>query len=394
MKTLVALLIAVCAITPSLAADDSQDEDESGLTAGWNGSHAFIRSKDDNFEVELGGRMHLDYRAYSGDFTPDPTFVLRRARLTIEGTFYHFIEFKVQPDFADEESTLLRDGFVNIHAKDSIQVMAGQFKAPFSQEEIQSSRYLDFVERSMLNNIVASRSPGVMVHGHTAHEVIQYAVSAQNDRGELQLNPAGRPDFFGQLRFKPWSQGALQGLQFGGAAVLGKREGERFFRGRTSSRSVVFSDRLDLNGDLRSYNLEGWWVYRSIKLQSEFITSSAQRLGLGQGGTDLSDAKAHGLYVQGTYILTGEKKQGDDAIVPKRGVHEGGPGAWEVGFRYQFLDIESSNRADAYDFKVDWWLNKFTRFQTNVSYETFRNPPAGGSDTSNIAVLTRMAVWF
>ena len=394
MRTLTALLLALLAVVPQLPADDAQDDEESALTAGWNGSHAFIRSKDGNFEVEFGGRVHLDFRAYTADFTPDPTFVLRRARFEVEGTLYKFIEFKVQPDFADEESTLLRDGFINIHAKDSIQVTAGQFKAPFSQEEIQSSKYLDFIERSMLNNIVASRSPGVMLHGHTAHEVVQYAFSAQNNRGTLQLNPAGRPNFFGRLRFKPWKEGTLSELSFGGAFALGKREGERYFRGRTSSRSVVFSDRFDLNGDVRTYNLEGWWVHRSVKLQTEYIAGRAERLGLGEDGSNLSDVKAHGIYFLGTYILTGEDKTGDGAITPKRSVHEGGPGAWEVGFRYQFFDIVDSNRSDAYDFKLDWWLNKFTRFQTNVSYETFRNPPAGGSDTSNISVLTRMAIYF
>ena len=394
MRTLTALLSLLLAIVPHLSANNGQNDEESSVTSGWNGSHAFIQSTDGNFEVEFGGRVHLDFRAYSADFTPDPTFVLRRARLEIDGTLYKFFEFKVQPEFTDEGSTLLRDGYINIHPKDSIQVTAGQFKAPFSLEELQSSKYFDFIERSMLNNIVASRSPGVMFHGHTADEVVQYAFSAQNNRGSLQPNPVGRPDFFGRLSFKPWQEGALSKVNFGGAFALGKREEERYLRGRTSSRSVVFSDEFDLNGDLRTYNIEGLWVHRNVKLQSEYISARAERLSLGENGSDLSDVKSRGLYVLGTYTLTGEDKKGNGPITPKKGIHEGGAGAWEIGFRYQFFDIKDSNRSDTYDFKVDWWLNKFTRFQANVSYETFRHPPVGVSDTSNIAVLTRMAIYF
>lgn len=133
----------------------------------------------------------------------------------------------------------MRDGFVNIHAKDVAQFMVGQFKSPFSQEEIQSSKYMTFIERSMINNIVPGRSPGVMVHGHTEGRVLQYGVSVQNDEGELGLNRNGGPDFFGQGRYKPWREGALETFSFGGAIGFGKREQERFVSGRTSSRSVV-----------------------------------------------------------------------------------------------------------------------------------------------------------
>ena len=61
---------------------------------------------------------------------------------------------------------------MNIHTNDIVQVMVGQFKAPLSQEEQQSSKYYGFVERSMLNNLAPGRSPGMMVHGHTENNVL------------------------------------------------------------------------------------------------------------------------------------------------------------------------------------------------------------------------------
>ena len=371
------------------------DEDEkTGATAGWNGSHAFIRAADGTFEMELGGRMHLDFRGYSAGFGRPPTFLLRRARLEASGVFYKYFEFKVQADFADQESTLLRDGFLNVHAKDIVQVTAGQFKAPFSQEEQESSRFMGFVERSMVNNIVPSRSPGVMVHGETEHDVFQYAFSLQNDNGELGLNPTGRPDLFGRARFKPFEEGLFENLSFGGAFGLGQRDGDRFIIGRTSSRSVVFAEKVALEGDLTRGNVEAWWHHGSFLIQSEYDAVRAQRLGLGEGGTNLPDVVARGFMVQGLYILTGEKKTGG-AIVPARPLHEGGLGAWEVGLRYQFFDVEDRNRADDLTFAVNWWLNKFVRFQANVSRESFRRPPNPSTgETTNYAVLSRFAMYF
>lgn len=35
-------------------------DDEGSITAGWDGSHPFIKSTDGNFEMEIGGRLHRD----------------------------------------------------------------------------------------------------------------------------------------------------------------------------------------------------------------------------------------------------------------------------------------------------------------------------------------------
>jgi len=142
--------VGLCALfAPSLGA---QDEEESKRTAGWDGD-AYIASSNGEFLVTFGGRIHTDFRGYTADFAPSNTFPIRRARFETEGHFFTIFEYKIQADFADDESTLLRDGFVNIHTNDIVQVMVGQFKAPFRQEEQQSSKYHGFVERSMLNNL-------------------------------------------------------------------------------------------------------------------------------------------------------------------------------------------------------------------------------------------------
>jgi phosphate-selective porin OprO/OprP len=396
-RSISASILALLFVSPSALARDDDDE-QTSLTAGWDGDVAFISSADDAFFMEIGGRVHLDFRAYSADFAPPPTFLIRRARLQAEGALYGMFEFKVQADFADDESVLLRDGFVNIHAKDVVQVMAGQFKSPFSQEEYQSSKYMPFVERSMINNIVPGRSPGVMVHGHTKDQVIAYGASVQNDEGELGLNNSGGPDVFGQGRFKPWREGKLETLSFGGAIGVGERDSERFVVGRTSSRSVVFFDKVPLNGTLVRRNVEGWWFPGPLLIQSEFDNLTAERNGLAEGGGNLPNVKAKGFMAEAAFVLTGETNHPDDPIEPNRPVHEGGPGAWEVAFRYQFFEVEGTERASRVDGLtggVNWWFNRFVRYQANVSWEKFRDPPDPTTgETSNFAFVTRLSMYF
>ncbi|GMR23758.1 MAG: OprO/OprP family phosphate-selective porin [Acidobacteriota bacterium] len=397
-RLVLALLMISFSSIASADDDDDDDGDATSLTAGWNGDGAFIKSEDDAFFMEIGGRVHLDFRAYTADFAPPPTFLIRRARLEVQGKLYRVFEFKVQADFADDESLLLRDGFVNIHAKDVVQVIAGQFKAPFSQEEFQSSKYMTFVERSMINNIVPGRSPGVMVHGYTKDNVIRYGASVQNDEGELGLNRNGGPDFFGQGRFEPWRAGTLDTFSFGGAIGIGKRERERFVVGRTSSRSVVFFDEIPLNGTLVRRNVEGWWYPGPLLIQSEFDDLSAERSGLAEGGGNLPDVKARGFMVEVAYVLTGETNAPDDPIEPDHPVHAGGWGAWEVGARYQFFEAEGTERANRVDdvtVAVNWWFNKFIHYQANFSWEKFRHAPNPlTTETSNWTFVTRLNMYF
>jgi phosphate-selective porin OprO/OprP len=401
---------------PDPANEREEPTQKAPLTAGFDGSHFFIGSEDKAFELEFGGRLQLDYRAYSDErtaedederATPSNTFLVRRARFEVEGTLFKteanpakdlYFEFKVQADFADTESTLLRDGYLDIHVRDGIQVMAGQFNAPFSQEQLQSSKYIHFIERSMLNNLVPDRSPGVMVHGMTAKRILQYALSLQNDRGELGLNEAAvGPDLFARVRLMPWTSGVFEKLAFGGAVGRGRRDRETLIVGRTSSRSLEFFQPVPLKGGLLRRNLEAAWYYRNLGVETEYVDARAERLGLAEGGGDLPDLDARGYLFQAMCVLTGEKKS-DSGITPKRSLHEGGAGAWEAAFRYERFEVGDPDRAvnvaQTYTFGVNWWLNKFMRYQSNFAFERFRVPPANFADDSVFAYLTRIQVIF
>ncbi len=374
----------------------TKDQAESAsLLAGWTGSHPYIRSEDGNFEMEFGGRLQLDWRSYTGTATPPSSFFIRRARLEAGGQLFKHYEYKVQADFADTGSTLLRDGFVNINYAKEAQFQFGQFKAPFSQEELQSSKYIDFVERSSVNNLVPGRTPGLMLHGQLLDGALEYSAGAFNARGELSANSSSTPEGFLRVRLAP-----VKGFSFGGAFSDGRHNSYSSFRGRTASRSATFFSPVDVNGEIVRANGEFWWRYKGFSLRGEYDQTHQAREGLGPGGGNLPGVIGKGYVLQTTYLLTGESK-GEGGVTPKTTFLESphGRGAWELAFRYENLqmhDSENPNRAEAFTLGVNWWLSKFVRYQSNLVLERFKDPeraPTPG-DTEHFGYLSRIQVIF
>ncbi len=369
---------------------------EPALTAGWDGSHPFIRTSDNTFLMKFGGRMQLDYRAYQGEGAPGNSFFIRRARFEADGHLFKNFEYKVQADFTDSGSRLLRDAYLNINANPALQVKMGQFKEPFSQEELQSSKYIDFVERSSVNNLVPRRSPGVMVHGK--RNGFEYSLGAFNGQGVLRTSNGSRPEAVARLRYTTSLGGGSLG--FGGAVSNGNNAGGNSFEGRTASRSVTFFNRVPVNGDLQRYNAEFWWTRGRFSLRGEYDQTNQFREGLEAGGGNLPGVIGKGFVAQATYLFTGETK-GIRGIKPKENFLDGngGRGAWELAYRFERLQLDDSfnaNHATAHTIGVNWWMNKFVRYQSNFIFERFndllRTPEPG--DGNHFSYLSRIQVIF
>ncbi|MFQ5790602.1 MAG: porin [Acidobacteriota bacterium] len=370
--------------------------------AGWTSSHAYIKSSDGNFDIRFGGRAQFDFRAYQGSEAPPSSFFLRRARLEADGGLFKHYQYRVQADFADQSSLLVRDAYINIHYRPAFQVQAGQFKAPFSQEELQTSKYMALVERSSLNAIAPKRSPGFMVHGELFGGAVTYAAGAFNGKGILAANTGSTPELNLRLRLSPFKDnGLLNDFSFGGAYATGQQEDGRSVIGRTASRSVTFFPRVPVNGRTERANAEFAWFYSNASLKGEYDRSVEAREGLGPAGGDLPSVVAEGFLLQGTYLFTGEKKTGS-AVTP-RSLFLESPGAtggaWELAIRYEHFRLDDgsdSNRVEALTLGVNWWLTQFVRFQSNLILERFDDPlrTPRPRETSAWSYLSRLQVIF
>jgi phosphate-selective porin OprO/OprP len=104
--------------------------------------------------ISLGGRIHADYRSYANSDATADTFDLRRAYLTLTGKMYDYVTFDLTGDFANQVNNSQLDvAWINVAPWKEAQFRIGQFKMPFSLEELGSSRFLDFQERSLVNGL-------------------------------------------------------------------------------------------------------------------------------------------------------------------------------------------------------------------------------------------------
>jgi phosphate-selective porin OprO and OprP len=382
--------------------------DKPAPVAGWGPDHAFIRIADGAFETQIGGYGQLDFRGYQSGNHPPNSFFLRRARISLDGKLERYFDFRIEGDFADP-LTPLRDLYVNIHRIDEFQLRFGQFRVPYSQEEIRSDNNQDFVERSLVNNLVPSRSPGLGALGSVNKGVFEYQVGAWNGKGLLAPNSTGTPETALRLRFNPWKHGEnfwAKGLIFGGAFTQGRSgPGTPSVRGVTESRSSIFFVPDTTNGKYIRANGEFTWMLGPAAIRAEYDQTNQNRDSLGPNGANLPGVVAKGYAAQMTYLLTGEEKPETTIVTPKSNLFadsngKQGLGAWELKIRYANLQIAdstaNSNRAGTLYFGANWYMNRYVRYMLDLGFERFKDPLRSPqpADKNFFVILSRVQVAF
>lgn len=125
-------------------------EEDSGLN---------ITSGDGRFEVEIGGRLHLDHIDHDYDsrmgVRPVSGSQIRRSRIEIDGMFDNHWGYASEFDFA-KDKVALKDVKLVYEADSGATFYVGNQKQPYSLSLEMSSNELPFVERSVDNYLVAT----------------------------------------------------------------------------------------------------------------------------------------------------------------------------------------------------------------------------------------------
>jgi len=148
------------------------------VTAGFKRGF-YIETADKKSKILLRGRFHGDFKAYLGDNPSHDSFLVRRARLCLAGRVYEDYAFRIESEFG-KGGARLNDAFLNFQYYKPVQFLFGQFKVPFSMEEMHSDNWIDFVERSIANKISPSRDIGMMFHGGIGEELFYYQLGLFN----------------------------------------------------------------------------------------------------------------------------------------------------------------------------------------------------------------------
>jgi len=398
-----------------------QKPSSSPVTAGWNGEHFFIKSADGQFQIQPYGYVQTDYRSYTGDGAPPDAFAVRRGRFGFQGNYGDHYQFGLLIDAAAATGATIRDIYLNAKYNNALQLQAGQFKEPFAQELAQGVTNIDFLDRGLQSLLYPSaasafRSPGITLHGDIRGGAFQYWAGVFNGKGYNITNTTSVPETVGRVRFYPWrnnKDSALKGFAFGGSIAYSQSRGlsnELTAPMPMPDAAYIWFPQFPVNGNVWRYEGEFTFIKGPLALRDEYVAASYNRTGVGPlqlgglGFSNLPNVRFQGWNTAITYLLTKELRPENGTPRVKHPVFgpitEGsggrGWGAWEAAFRYSGIqgnepgiffnniftpqNVQTFNRhTDQFTVGVNWYLNYWVRFQSNIDIDRLKQPSTIGA---------------
>jgi phosphate-selective porin OprO and OprP len=400
------------------------------MTASWkNGIE--LATKDRAYRFHVGGRWQFDSSWYSVDPAVQNNLPggvqyhdgvdFRRARLRVDGTIYEVIEFDCEYDFVN--SSRLRNSAdtgaadINVPALTDLwmqfshtpigNIRVGNQKEAIGFEHMVSSRFLPFMERSFNQDTFYGGSfngftPGAAVFD-TIEERVGYNIGIFKPTNNVFGTSVNDGDYAvtGRLAWLPVYED--EGRQLVHLGVSGRQattyDGRMRFRTRDAMRagaSVQWplpADISVLGNRMQWINAEFAAVQGPWTLQAEWLTSltsHAREITTAGIGPEVDSLSYHGGYVQLLYFLTGENdhynfgRMSLDRVVPYENFFwvpgDGGScfgtGAWQIGARYNYLDLNDQgiNGGELHNLTagLNWFFNPNTKWQFNY-IATFRD---------------------
>jgi phosphate-selective porin len=175
--------------------------------------------------VKLSGWAQT--RFTNGTGLTNDTVELRRARLAVDGNLAPRVAYKMEIDAV--RSPVLLDARLDYSWRPFAKVTVGQFKIPFSQENLDSDRDTTFVERSLVGLSLVpgrdtgnnGRDDGAQLGGSVARSdgrpILDYAVGIFNGAGIDRRDDNRRKDGVGRLVVHPFAGLSLAGDYYNGA---------------------------------------------------------------------------------------------------------------------------------------------------------------------------------
>jgi phosphate-selective porin OprO/OprP len=403
----------------------------------------WIDSHTQKWSSKFGGRVAFDYvnnmsqngdaDLFLGGNDLEDYGEWRRLWLYAAGEGYGVYDYKFQVDFEPEVdaignvvapgaipddvdgirfgSVAVRDMYLGIKDIPVLgYVRMGQFKEPFSLEQLTSNKFLTFLERSLPDQtFVPSRKVGIAAFRHSAcpkwwvgygaffNDISSVSKERTNDRQGV--------DFAGRAAYLPfYANDGRQMMHLGVGGVyrddaddaVRYRAHPEVHETRVGVPGLIHQPSLFLNDtgtlaadDHFTANVEAALVLGPASVQTEWFWNSTQVAGVGT-------QSYFGGYVYGSYFLTGEHRPYSVSggafgrVKPLENfwivdTPEGpcmGTGAWEAAFRWSYLDLSNgaspiSGIQNDVTLGVNWYWNPYTKMMFNYihSWNSYSNIP-------------------
>lgn len=355
-----------------------------------------IQNQDKSLKFKFGGRVMLDHAFMNQDSELETKFgeletknglEIRRARLYFSGLVYNNVTFKLDMGF-EGGKVAFKDvylGLKNIPIIGNVRV--GNVKEPFRFEMLTSSKYITFMERSLISDYSPTRNNGIIFFNEFVDKKIGMQAGLFRNADGKTGNDKQANDgyvFTGRVTGLPINNiEKLQLLHVGfgfSHRITDTKEYSIASRPEAHLSSVKYINTgiIENVDNVNLTNFELVYTQGSFIAQTEYLTAKVN--------TIVTDYNFASYYAQISYFLTGEHKKykssysGFDRLKPINnfGSKENkGLGAWEVALRYSNSDYNDKDilggEQTNITLGVNWYLNPITRVMFNNVFTDVKN---------------------
>ena len=380
-----------------------------------------VRSPE-GLELKLRGLVQADARHFIGDDSPpqNDTFLFRRIRPTLEGTWGPLIGFRLTPEFAGDSATIV-DAYIDLKFDPRATVRIGKVKGPVGLERLQSGGAIALVERGFPTELAPNRDIGVQLQGDLFGSRLSYVIGAYNGtpdgRDAATTNPDNEFEYAGRVFWEPFKNAAngWSGLGVGVAASVGDAFGAGnniLPRYRTPAQTQFFAYGANVAADglHRRLSPQGYFYRGPIGVLGEYITSEQEVRVTSGANAGRREHLVHDAYqLTASVVLSGEDASYRGVAKPNQPFEIGGEGwgAFELVGRYGVLDLDddtfplfanaasSASAANAWTLGLNWYLNSNLKLVTNYTRTRFDGGAAAGADREDeTSIFTRAQFSF
>lgn len=357
----------------------------------------WLSTQDKRTYVQVHGYAQGDDRWFFNNIQGEPlnAFVFRRIRPLFEGTLFNNIDFRLMPDFG-QNNPQIQEAFLELKTLPFAKVRIGKFKEPIGLEVLRQDRDLSFTERSLASDLIPLRYFGAQLSGSVLSNSITYAAGYFNGSSDgsngvfTQWMPSN--EVAARLFVHPFAKNGMKSLQQLGIGIGGSAGTQRgSISGlKTMAQTTFFkySSLTVANGQHNRISPQAYYYAGPLGLMGEYVISSQEVLNKGATQRIRNEA----WQVAGSFVLTGEKNtysglHARNAFEPGRG--SGHFGALELAFRYSQARINgdafprfanpltAARIAEERAIGLNWYLTRYVKLTTDYEHTGFRMATSG-----------------
>lgn len=340
-----------------------------------------IESEDGNFRYQLDSRIYLDFATFDEDediIDLHAGSEVRRMRMAFKVVLWKdwLAEFDV--DFS-ENAVGIKDAWVGYQGIENTLIRVGNFRSPWSLEELTSSRYSSFIERGLPNAFAPGRLIGLGISEWGSFWQVSAGIFNQ-EAGDIDEEAYEDSDesvsFIGRISAAPLN--CNNNVIHLGAAYA-NRTTDAFstsFRYRAYDETKISKLRLLNTGKIKNSDytgllgLETVVQFGPLHVQGEYMQANVYRL----EDSGKPDASFDGGYVFGSFFLTGDHMPYDVAsgefgrVVPEKEF-----GAIELLARYSWINLNDEDadimggEGKDLTFGLTWYFNANVKMLINYT---------------------------